>query len=221
MTEIYQTFRNAEKAFNKLLPSDESDWRNVLPLDVLVRAQTNEEFELFKSNWESFLENLDKIWNRLNSYIKHHIEEQKIKNSIQGFIGKVNDERKNDDLLLYLDKARNSAHHTLWRHIRKSEKGEIITDAKGFKINVNSGQLEILSSNRGTVSEIVILENYVVLLSAVDIVENKVKKTIFLPEKHLDNILNPIERVLPQMIGKMGLMYYELLISNFEKRINE
>lgn len=221
MDEIKRTLSNAEKAYRQLLPAEVNDWREVLPLDVLVKAHTGEEFESFKYKWESFLEQLDKIWNRLNAYTIHHIDDEKIKNSLQGFLGQANDKRKNDDLLVYLDKARNSAQHTLWRHIRKSGKGEIITDAIGVNINISNGQLEIKSPNGGTVSEFVILDNYVVLLSAVDIVEKKVKKTIYLPEKHLDEILYPFDRVLPQMIGKMGLMYYELLISDFEKRIKK
>jgi hypothetical protein len=221
MNDIRQTFINSENAFRKLLPTKVNDWRKVLPLNVLVKAQKIEEFENFKSNWESFLEQLDKIWNRLNAYAKHHIDDEKTKNSVQGFLGQANDKRKHDQLLVYLDKARNSAHHTLWRHIRKSEKGELITDAKGVSINVNSGQLQIKSLNGGTVSEIVILENYVVLLSAVDIVEQKAKKTIYLPEKHLGEVLYPFDRVLPQMIGKMGLIFYESLILNIEKRIKK
>jgi len=219
MDEIKRTLINAEKSFLKLLPTEVNDWRKVLPLDVLFKANSDEEFEIFKYNWESFLEQLDKIWNRLNAYTIHHIDDEKIKNSVHGFLGLANYTRKSDDLLVYLDKARNSAQHTLWRHIRKSDKGEVITDAKGVNINTKNGQLQITSQHGGTVSEIVILDNYIVLLSAVDIVEKKVKKTIYLPEKHLNQVLYPFDRVLPQMIGKMGLMYYELLILDFEKRI--
>lgn len=221
MNDINRTFINAESAFKKLLPNEVNDWRKVLPLDVLMKAQTDDEFDNFKSNWESFLELLDKIWNRLNSYAKHHIDDERIKNSVQGFLGQANDKRKKDDLLVYLDKARNSAHHTLWRHIRQSDKGEVITDAKGVNINLINGELQITSPNGGTVSEIVILDNYVVLLSAVDVIENKIKKTIYLPERHLDKVLYPFDRVLPQMIGKMGLIYYESLISHFEERIKK
>lgn len=221
MKDINQTFVNAESAFKKLLPNEKNDWRQVLPLDVLVRAQNDDEFENFKSNWESFLEQLDKIWNRLNAYAKHHIDDEKTKKSVQGFLGQANSERKKDDVLVYLDKARNSAHHTLWRHIRKSNKGEVITDAKGVNVKTDNNQLVITSPNGGTVSEIVILDNYVVLLSAIDVVENNIKKTIYLPERHLDNVLYTFDRVLPQMIGKMGLLYYESLISNFGERIKK
>lgn len=221
MKDINQTFVNAESAFKKLLPNEENNWRQVLPLDVLVRAQSDDEFEYFKSNWESFLEQLDKIWNRLNAYATHNIEDEKTKNSVIGFLGQANSERKKDDLLVYLDKARNSAHHTIWRHIRKSCNGEVITDAKGVNVNTDKNQLVITTPNGGTVSEIVIMDNYVILLSAVDVVENKIKKTIYLPESHLKKVLYPFDRVLPQMIGKMGLLYYESLISNFGKRIKK
>ncbi len=173
MKEIRQTFNNAENAFQNLLPKPLEDWRRIYPLDVMFRAESEEELEDFRSNWESFLEQLDKTWNRLNAFAKHHIKDQSSKNSILGYLGQVNDKRKKDDLLVYLDKARNSAHHTLWRHIRQSDRSEVITDAKGVHIDIRNGQLNLTSPNGGTVSEIVVLNNYVVLLSAVEVVEKK------------------------------------------------
>jgi hypothetical protein len=220
MKDINLTFENAETAYQNLLPKQFDDWRKIYPLDAIVIAPNDESFEKFKSNWESFLESLDKIWNRLNAFARHHVDNEKTKNSILGYLGQINNTRKNDDLLLFLDKARNSAHHTLWRHIRQAEQNEIISDAKGVNIDISNGQINITSPSGGTVSEIVVLNNYTILLSAVDVIENRQKKTYYLPEKHLTTNLYPIDRALPHMIGKMGLMYYENVINEISKRIN-
>jgi hypothetical protein len=219
MEEINRTFENAEKAFKNLLPKDFDNWRVIFPLDAIVHASNDESFEDFKSKWESFLEALDKIWNRLNAFAKHHIEDEQTKNSILGYLGQINNTRKTDDLLLYIDKARNSAHHTLWRHIRQSEQNEVISDAKGVNIDLASGQLNVTSPNGGTVSEIIVLNNNSILLQAVDVVEQRQKRTFYLPENHMGSSLYTFDRVLPHMIGKMALMYYENVINEFSKRI--
>jgi arsenate reductase-like glutaredoxin family protein len=219
MEELEKTLKNTEKSFIKLLPQNEDDWRELLPLDLMVSLKDDREFEEFKENWEKFLDGLDKIWNRLNAYTKNHITDESKKQSLEGYLGEINYKRKNDDLLVYLDKARNSSHHTLWRHIRTSDQNEIVSDANGVHIDVVNNKINVTSPNGGTVSEIIVLNEYVVLLDAVMVVENKIKETYYLPAKHQNEVLYPIDRVFPLMIGKMGLLFYESVLNEYKVRL--
>jgi hypothetical protein len=172
-------------------------------------ARDENEFSTFRSNWDSFLGALDQLWNRMNAYAKNHVEIESLKKTAQGFLGQINSKRtKEDELLIYLDKARNSAHHTLWKHIRPSNVKEIVSDAEGVIIDTITGLLTLRSNSGGKVSEVVLLNEGVILLQEVQVVERKEKKIYMLPDSHAGQALYPLDRVLPQMIGQKGLLFY-------------
>jgi hypothetical protein len=220
VTALQETYENVENAFKELLPpqSNADEWQNLLPLDVIVVANDDADFEDFKRKWERFLEGLDQLWNRLNAFAKHHIDDHETQSSVSGYLGNVNGQRIDDELLVYLNKARNSAHHTLWRHVRSAQEKEVVTDAKGVAIDVRTNEITIRSNSGGTVSEIAVLNEGAVLLKEVQVVEKGQKKTYFLPETHQGMTLYPMDRVLPQMIGKRGLLFYKEVLSSVVER---
>jgi|688.fasta_scaffold525643_1 hypothetical protein len=219
--DLVATCGQALDAYKKLLPSgaESESWQRLLPLDVICVARDDQSFSEFKANWKIFLDLLDQIWNQANAFARHHISEEVLRESVLGFLGNINQQRTTDELLVYIDKARNSAHHTLWRYLRPSTDREVVTDAKGVSINVSSNLITLRAQSGGTVSEIVVLNEGAVLLTDVQVVERKAKKIFLLPESHNGNSLYPLDRVLPQMLGKMALQFYLGVVDSLRARL--
>jgi hypothetical protein len=218
MQELRQSLNNTIQDFLKLLPNnfDENSWRNLLPLDAIAVCPNDKEFDGYLDKWEKYLNSLDKLWNRMNAFVQE-IDDEKQRNSIKGYLGNINNQRTTDELLVYFDQARNSVQHTLWRHLRPSAKQEIVSDGKGVTVSINNGVLEIQSKNGGTISEMSVFREGTVLLKEV-----KSKGEFhYLPDKHKDKFIYALDRVLPHMLGKFALMFYEETLFEMERRLKK
>jgi hypothetical protein len=216
--ELRQSLNNTIQDFIELLPNnfDQNSWRNILPLDAIGVCPNDQEFEKYLHKWEKYLNSLDKLWNRMHAYVQD-IDDEKQRNSIKGFLGKINNQRNTDELLVYLDQARNSVQHTLWRHLRPAAEQEIVSDAEGITVSINNGVLKVQSKNGGTISEFALFREGTVLLKEV-----KSKGEIYyLPDKHQDKFIYALDRVLPHMMGKFGLIFYEEILLEMEKRLKK
>jgi hypothetical protein len=185
--------------------------------NVITHSLNDRTFTRFNENWEDFLNSLDKFWNLLNAYKEHHIEEIK-KEKLKGYLGNINGKRTSDDLLVYLDKARNNSQHTLWRHLRESRPMEVIT-GHGATITFESNGITVTGEGEAAKEVDVLFKPGIFLLKQVKVIEGKKEIEYDLPVNHLGRPLKPMERVLPQIIGKLGLEFYQNVFIEFKKRI--
>ncbi len=218
MQKLRQSLNNTIQDFLKLLPNnfDENSWRNLLPFDSIAVCPNDKDFEMYLDKWEKYLNSLDKLWNRMNAFVQE-IDNEKKRNSIKGYLGNINNQRTTDELLVYLDQARNCVQHTLWRHLRTSAKQEIVSDGKGVTVSINNDVLKVQSKNGGTISEMVVFGEGTVLLKEV----KSKRKLYYLPDKHQDKFIYTLDRVLPHMLGKFALMFYEETLLEMEKRLKK
>lgn len=216
---IDRTFKNVNKSFKKLLPilSRSLPLNQLTTKNVIVYSMNDKTFNKFNEDWEDFLHQLDKFWNQLNAYAKHHAEDSK-KEKLIGFLGNINATRTTDDLLVYLDKARNNSQHTLWRHLRESRPFEVIS-GHGSQITFHNDRIEVTGEGDATKQIYVFFRPGLFLLNRVKVVENKKDVYYELPINHLNRPLEPMERVLPQYVGKLCLEYYSCVLINFKNRI--
>ena len=219
--ELYIVNRSLEKAkgyYRKLLPL----WSRNLKLDslntknVTFHPKDQKDFEGFQDNWGGFINYLDIFWNQLNAYAKHHVSDEK-KESLMGYLGNVSSQRTSDELLVYLDKARNNSQHTLWVHIKESSPFEVIT-GKGASIAHKPGQIIVSGSGDSTKEINIVLRPGLIMLKEVKVIENKKEVIYELPTLHLNNKLSNMERVLPQIIGQKGIQYYSNIFIELKKR---
>lgn len=167
-----------------------------------------------------FLNGLDKFWNKANAFAKS-IDSEKKRQSILGYLGNINQRRNSDELLLYLDKARNSSQHTLHKHIRETVANEIDTDAKGIEISYDGQQIQMTSSNGGTMSGLVMYNKGTLLLSDVKVVNQQTRKEEIysVPTTHNGESIYYLERVAPHIIGKFGLLFYHQMMDEISKKL--
>lgn len=217
--ELDRTITNAKKHYRKLLPLKIRDLElDKISMDnCVVHSLNRRDFEDFKDNWELFINSLDKFWNQLNAFAKHESAEKSV--TLLGFLGNENKRRTTDDLLVFLDKARNSSQHTLWIHMRQSAPMEVLA---GHGATITFLQNGVSVSGPGeSAKELVILgKPGVFLLNDVKVIERKVEVVYPLPMKHHDYSFKALERALPQIIGKLGLAYYGGIYEEFKKRLD-
>lgn len=220
--ELNKALNRATKDFTDFLPEPARnlDWRQLLLLDGLNICKTDDEFEDSLDKWEKFLNGLDKFWNKANAFAKS-IDSEKKRQSILGYLGNINQRRNSDELLLYLDKARNSSQHTLHKHIRETVANEIDTDAKGIEISYDGQQIQMTSSNGGTMSGLVMYNKGTLLLSDVKVVNQQTRKEEIysVPTTHNGESIYYLERVAPHIIGKFGLLFYHQMMDEISKKL--
>jgi len=219
ITKLHNTYSVAVNDFKNILPKGTNVelWQDLMTLDAVVVAEQVETFQEFQNRWDKFLNSLDQLWNRMNAFAQHHVSDVSKKLSVKGYLDNVNAKRTTDELLVYLDKARNNAHHTIWGHIRQSDNKEVISDAEGLIIEVIGDQLSINTDSGGFLSELVMPFEGSILLKEVEVIENKERKLYFPPESHLGKKLGTTDRFLPLMIGKKGLIFYEKVLDELVK----
>jgi len=217
--EINRTLTKAIRTYKQLLPitSRQLSLDQLTTKNVIAHSMNDKTFDKFTDNWEDFINNLDKFWNLLNAYKEHFVDDVK-KEKLKGYLGNVNGARTSDDLLIYLDKARNNSQHTLWRHLRESRPMEVIT-GHGATITFESNGIKVTGEGDAAKEVNILIKPGIFLLNQVKVIEGKKEIEYDLPKNHLGTSLKPMERVLPQIVGKLGLEFYQNIFIEFKKRI--
>lgn len=214
LSQIEETIKKAEKDFRKLLPLEKNNASldDLNSTDIITHTMSIKGFNKFVENWDSLLNSLDKFWNLLGAYKKSFASDDQIK-LLNGFLGSVNKNRTTDDVLIYLDKARNNSQHTLWRHLKMSGTREVFA-GKGATIKFLPDSVQVTGSGDSAKQVTIMFKEGAILLTHVKVVENKTEKIYELPSSYFKTKLAPLERAIPQLIGLYGLKYY---ISVFEE----
>ncbi|OFY89834.1 MAG: hypothetical protein A3K10_10790 [Bacteroidetes bacterium RIFCSPLOWO2_12_FULL_31_6] len=215
---IEETIKRVEKNYRNILPFDKRDWslESLVSTEIMAHTLNSKAFEDFVENWENFLSNIDKFWNQLNAYRKYHAKLDK-KEILNGFLGNANKERTTDELLVYLDKARNSTQHTLWRHLRKSESIEVFA-GKGAVIKFLPNGVQVTGVDDAAKQVTIMFKEGVILLKHIKVVEKGDEVIYELPTTFFNHKFSPMERVAPQIIGLYGLIYYKKLFDEYKSK---
>lgn len=215
---IGETIKKAEKDFRKLLPLEKRDFMldKLDTKDIMVNTLNIVDFNRFIENWENFLNNLDKFWNQLNNYKIYNTSDDK-KEILNGFLGNINKNRTTDEVLIFLDKARNNSQHTLWRHIRKSESIEVFA-GKGAIIKFLTNGIQVTGNGDSAKQVTIMFKEGVILLNHVKVVEFKKEVIYELPTSCFNYLFTPMERAIPQLIGLFGLKYYLNIFEEFKAK---
>jgi len=85
-----------QKAFSELNAAHRS----------LIEMKRASKFEAIEEKWENFLQNLDRIWGKVQA-------EHKTNNEFYKWNEKYKSEREIDELLVYLNRVRNATEHSI------------------------------------------------------------------------------------------------------------
>ena len=212
---IEQALRKAINSHRQLLPllSRDLELEELNTQNTVVFSRDKGTFNMFCGHWEDFLNGIDRFWNLVNSYRKHFATPDNAR-SVTDFLATINSQRTTDELLKYLDKARNNAHHTLWRHLIESRPYEVIT-GHGATIEFSSNSVTVSGPGDSANEVNILMRPGIILLKDIIVYEKKKEVTYGLPTSHLNYQLKPMERVLPQIIGQKGIQYYQKVLSEF------
>lgn len=216
---IKQSLTKAVSSHRKLLPLTSRDLglTELTTENTLTFSNSKGAFDLFCENWEDFLNGIDKFWNLLNAFKVHHASDEKRK-TLTDWLATINSQRTKDDLLIYLDKARNNSQHTLWRHLKESNPFEVIS-GYGSTITFLPNGVQVTGEGDSAKEVHILFKPGLILLNNVKVIENKNEVIYELPISHLSSPLKPMERVIPQIVGQRGLLFYIKVFENFCKLI--
>jgi len=212
---IKQSLTKAISSHRKLLPltSRDLDLNELTTENTLTFSNSTGGFSTFYENWEDFLNGIDKFWNLLNAYKLHYVSEVKSKTLID-WLATLNSQRTTDDLLKYLDKARNNSHHTLWRHLKESSPFEVIS-GYGSTITFLPNGIQVTGEGDSAKEVHVLFKPGLILLNTVKVIEKKKEVIYELPVNHLGIPLKPMERIIPQIVAQKGLLFYKQVFEHF------
>lgn len=221
------TLANVTADFERMLPPSgrRCGWKNILSLNGMVITKNQAGIDEYCELWEKFLNGLDKFWNRLNAFVKD-IPDSTKKEQLIGYLGNINDKRNNDELLFFLDKARNSAQHSIYRHIRGTKKNETHVDGRGYDLKVEGNRLKFIEQSGDGDKRLygfAVWEEGTLLICDFNIKSGNSNTITHVkpPENHNGKIIMPaMDRIIPSMIGKKGLEFYHDVLEEFENRLN-
>jgi hypothetical protein len=216
---IQKTLELTGIQFIKLLPL-ESRTLSIEKLNsqnTMVQCSNENDFEDFRANWESFLNYLDKFWNQLNSYNRKNLSHKK-NTLVSELLTQAHTLRTKEceEILFYLDKARNNTQHTLSIHLRESQKYEVLAE-KTATIKQQDNKTQIHVSADGQQIVIFMHQKFILLNS---IYEKRSHNTYNVPSLHVGKTISILDRTIPQMVGKIGYQYYFNLFFEFQNILN-
>lgn len=174
-------------------------------LNHVSTAKTYPEIE---QHWENFLLRLEMAWEKTEAVLQQ-------KSQLARFVSNTRVDRKNDDLLNYLNQARNATEHTL-ALVVESKDGQVVRldsneGGEQVKIEKISEDRFLLTPMNEAGAKMKITPNSKLL----EVTNRSAKFPV--PTKHLGNDV-PNDIVI---IGRMGLEYYLSLIEDIETFIKD
>jgi hypothetical protein len=223
--KLENTFSNTEKAYLILGPIS-PNWRDtVLNLNSFIEFKTPEEFMDFNDKWNTYLNKLDLLWNRFNAFVISGIEDNQKRQKMKGFLDNINGQRTSDELLVYLDKARNSSQHTLQEVLEDQIHNDIIMAGNNMNVVKDGNDFKLFASKGGGhLQALIVFEKRLIKLNsvAIKVKTNKIRsesKIYNPPTSCLGRPLSQSQSLNPIVVGGLGLLYYEKVLEELKSRI--
>ncbi len=174
--------------------------------EAISAMESSKTLDQFEEQWKEFLRRIERCWNKAQA----HFGKSPKWNGWQGKIEKL---RKNDDLLLYLVQARGAEEHSV-NEISEHQPGSIgINPAVGNslfieKLEIRNGQIVELRSPQ--LLRIDVLPARIRLLPVV----NRGRR-YEIPQHHLGGSIDPMNVI---SISKAAYIFYEKILTEAEKK---
>ncbi|WP_046004029.1 hypothetical protein [Pseudoalteromonas rubra] len=173
---------------------------------AIENMKSADNFEIFEEEWRSFLNSLEKVWNKAERGCQH------CRNTFQPWQGQFSKDRRKDQLLKYLKQARDADNHSI----------QEVTEVKPGHRTMN-----FVNPNGGHIKDMRIVNGQVVHYEGDPmIVADHPPTVVALKIKNSGNWYNPprehmgvaLKSTHPVEIAELGLTYYQSFLDKAEEK---